>query len=190
MIIAGEVFGAGRDTGALNPANSRACHKSGKKRILGVVFKIPAAERIAVDIHARGEQHVGAEALHFFAYACIKPLNEFGIPRACKPGADRQQRRTGGETDTRRAVGRDRGGNTLVTKRSKHTAECAGIALSAEGAVHYVVSPAYRLKLIKAELGDKIAHGSLAAFDVGEFNSLVARLRNGGGQIIENRLLY
>ena len=48
--------------------------------ILGIVFKIPPAEGIPMDIHAWSQPQVGAEDLHFCAHNIPRFLNGLKIP--------------------------------------------------------------------------------------------------------------
>ena len=76
----------------LDPLCHSGGHPSGEQRILGVVFKIPAAERIPVDIHARGKPECDAELHHFTTDHLPGLLNQLCIPGLCQQRSHRYGR--------------------------------------------------------------------------------------------------
>ena len=57
-------------------------HHAGQKRILGVIFKIPAAERVPVDVHARSQPQGNLEFLHLAGDHFTHFPNQVHIPRS------------------------------------------------------------------------------------------------------------
>jgi hypothetical protein len=56
--VGGVVLGAGGDAGRLDAAHVARCHPPREQRVLGEVLEVPPAERRALDVQARAEQHV------------------------------------------------------------------------------------------------------------------------------------
>ena len=76
-----EMLRAGGDAVGLNAANQTGCHTTGHDRVFGIVLKIAAAQRVALDVHARPEQHVHVEIVGFLAERLAHLLGERRIPR-------------------------------------------------------------------------------------------------------------
>ena len=75
LVVGCEVLYAHSHTVVLDAAYIGSGHFSGKERVFGEIFEITAAERVAVEVLARSQEHVGAVFLHFFAHCFGKLLD-------------------------------------------------------------------------------------------------------------------
>ena len=73
---------AGADPLRLQPAHHRACAQAGQQRILGIVFKVPAAERTAVHIDRRSQPDAAVVLFHLERECPADPLQQILVPRA------------------------------------------------------------------------------------------------------------
>ena len=76
-----EMLRACGDAVALNAANQARCHTPGDNRIFGVVFEVTSAQRVALDVQARAEQHVHVKIVRFVAKGLAHFFGERRIPR-------------------------------------------------------------------------------------------------------------
>ena len=91
--IDGIVFGTRADTLGLDSTHHSGTDLTGEDRIFGVVFEIPSAEGIAMDIHSRTENDVTSVLARLVADSLSYLFNEGGVPSRSKGCADRK---TGG----------------------------------------------------------------------------------------------
>ena len=138
-----------------------------------------------MNVHTRCKQYIGAFFFHFLGNYCIELFNKPCVERASQKCADRQKRATGNKPDSRRPVGCDYRTNTLITQAFKHTAVSTCVTLWPQRTVHFVVAPCDCLKLGVVKLCHKFVKGCLAVFNVVKFYTLVARLLNSCGQVVE-----
>ena len=73
----------------LHAAGIRRRAPSGDQGIFGIVFKVPPAQRIPVNVHPRRQPEVRAEFLHLTADNIPGRFHGFIIPCLCKKGCDR-----------------------------------------------------------------------------------------------------
>ena len=76
-----EMLRACGDAVALNAANQARCHTPGDNRIFGVVLEVTSAQRVALDVQARAEQHVHVKIVRFAAEGLAHFFGERRIPR-------------------------------------------------------------------------------------------------------------
>ena len=76
-----EVLRAGGYAVGLDAADQAGRHAPRDDRILGIVLEVAAAQWIALDVHARSEQHVHVEIVGFLAERLAHLLGERRIPR-------------------------------------------------------------------------------------------------------------
>ena len=116
----------GRDTSALTlyALDVGGCDLTCQQRVFRIIFEVTAAERVAVEVHARTEDHVTAIFLGLVADGLTHLTHEFGIPGRSQTGADRECRSIVGfvgtlagrvDTYTSRTVGED-GGRDAETR--------------------------------------------------------------------------
>ena len=72
---------------ALDAAYVCGGHLSAEERIFGEVLEVAAAQGVAVDVHTRGEEHVGAIFKHLVAHCGGELFNQRCVPGGCKHGA-------------------------------------------------------------------------------------------------------
>ena len=83
----------GRDDARRLDATDRRCgHAARDDRILGVVLEAAAAERVAVDVERRREQHVDAVVARLRTHRGTDALDERRIPGRGEQGRDREGR--------------------------------------------------------------------------------------------------
>ena len=104
-----------RDAVGLDAADHGGGLFAGQQGILGNVFEIPAAQRVPVDIDARGQPDHDVVFLRLKAGCAADHAGDFRIPGAAQErGAGKGGRRDAGipvETDPRGSVRRHDGGN-------------------------------------------------------------------------------
>ena len=71
---------ADADSVALDAADISSRHLSGKQGILGEIFEVTAAERIAVKVLSRGKENVNTIFLYLVAHRRSQFFNEGSIP--------------------------------------------------------------------------------------------------------------
>lgn len=86
LIVRREMLDRSPDALRLNPAHHRGAHFPRQKRIFGIVLEIPSAQRIALNIHRRGQKHVGTVFKRFVTHRVTDRLHQFGIPRSGQRG--------------------------------------------------------------------------------------------------------
>ena len=64
----------------LNAPGNGGCHFTGHEGIFRVVFKVPSAQRIAVDIEPRCQPDGYADLQHFLAYSIADLFQQFRVP--------------------------------------------------------------------------------------------------------------
>ena len=77
-----EMLRAGGNTVGLNAANQTGCHTTGHDRVFGIVLKIAAAQRVALDVQAWTEQHIHVQIVRFVAKCLAHFFGERRIPGA------------------------------------------------------------------------------------------------------------
>ena len=92
LVVAGKVLDAGRPAGGLHAAHHGRRHFARQIRIFGEILEVAAAERVAVNIHARPQQHMRIKVLHLLRNQRIELLHAFGIESAGQRGTAGQQR--------------------------------------------------------------------------------------------------
>ncbi len=80
LIIGGKMFQAGAGAGALHAFDEMDCHLAGLIRVFGIIFKIAAAKRVALDIHAGAKQHGNIFGATFKANGMAHFFNQTAIP--------------------------------------------------------------------------------------------------------------
>ncbi len=89
LVIAGIMLdGSAAAVYGLYAVGHGSSHLTGEQRILGVVFKVASAERIAVDVHARCKPQGYVEFIHFFRYGFADFVHHFFVPGLGKQRAD------------------------------------------------------------------------------------------------------
>ena len=69
------------DTGlGLYTAHIGGGHFARDERILGVIFKVASAQRVAVDVHSRSQQQCDTELDQFLCHSCADFLQKRGVP--------------------------------------------------------------------------------------------------------------
>ena len=92
LIVAGVMFDGRSDPVPALDASCEGCrHFSADERILGIVFEVAAAERIAVDIHARCKPEGHAELLQLCADHASHFLEKRRIERLRQKRSDRNR---------------------------------------------------------------------------------------------------
>ena len=79
-----EMLRAGGNTVGLNAANQTGCHTTGHDRVFGIVLKIAAAQRVALDVQAWAKQHIHVQIVRFDAKCLAHFFGERRIPGAGK----------------------------------------------------------------------------------------------------------
>ena len=129
LVVAGEVLGAGSGTDGLDAPDEGGGDPAGEQGIFGEVFKIPAAEDIAVDIHTGSQQNITAAGDHFLCHMIAEVFDQCGVKGAGQSSADGQQGAGIIEPDAGGAVGGGDDGDALVPEGLGDAAENTGIAL-------------------------------------------------------------
>ena len=76
-----EMLRACGDAVALDAADQACRHTSGDDRIFGIVFEVTSAQRVALDVQTRAEQHVHVKIVRFVAEGLAHFFGERRIPR-------------------------------------------------------------------------------------------------------------
>ena len=79
LVVAGKMLDAGADAPGLERLYKRCAHLARQAWILGIVFKIAAAERTAFDVQAGSEQHGHALGLTFLSQRLAQPLHDTAV---------------------------------------------------------------------------------------------------------------
>ena len=75
-----EVLRAGGNTIGLDAADQTCGHAAGHDGVFGIVLKIAAAQRIALDVQAWAEQHIHVQIVRFIAEGLTHLFGERRIP--------------------------------------------------------------------------------------------------------------
>ena len=180
------MLGAGGLALALHAAHRGSRHFAGEQRVFGEVLKVAAAERIALDVHPRGELHVHAVVDHLLAHLGGEGLDQFRVPGASQGRAAGLQRTVLLQSKPRRAVGGDDRPHALLSQALNHAAEGARVARHAETASHHAVTPAEGFQLFVTQPGDEVVQRDLPAFDIIERIAPNAGDRDGFRQTAED----
>ena len=68
LVVAGIVLGAGGHALTLDTPHHGGGDFAGEQGVFGVVFKVPSAQGVAVDVHAGAEQHLASLGKHLLAH--------------------------------------------------------------------------------------------------------------------------
>ena len=90
LIVSGEMLDGCSDSLALDSADVASRDPAGQKRIFGVIFEVSAAQRIALDVDARGEQDIDSIFENLIAYGPADLLDKRWIPGGGEGGSDRE----------------------------------------------------------------------------------------------------
>ena len=82
LVVQGQVLGGGGHAVGLHAADQRAGQVAGQQRVLGVVLEVPAAQRVAVDVHARGQPGADVVLPDLLAGGAAHGLGDLGVPGA------------------------------------------------------------------------------------------------------------
>ena len=86
--VHGEVLGADADTLLLYALDIGGGNLSREQRVFGIILEVAAAERVAVQVHARAEDDVAAVFLRLIADGLSHLAYQLGVPRRGQTGAD------------------------------------------------------------------------------------------------------
>ena len=120
LVVRSVVLDGGAHAVALDTADIGGRHLAGQERILGEIFEVASAQRVAVDVHTRGEEDVHAVFQDLVAHGLGHLLHHFRIPGAGKEGSHRETGTEVGvavtlagrlDAEAGRAVGQDGAGN-------------------------------------------------------------------------------
>ena len=186
LVVAGEVLRTGGDAVFLDAAHNGRRRASGDERILGEVFEVAAAQRIAVNVHAGRKQHVAALFDHLAADRLVQALNENRVPRAGQSRAAGQQGGVILQPDAGGAVRRCDGRHAERAQALRDAAHDGGVAFCAERAVHGDVAAAERVEILGSNLCEKIVKRCQTVRDVAQTDTAVAGEGDRGGQIVED----
>ncbi len=89
-VVGDEVLDAGRDAAVLDAEDVAGPDLAGEVRILAVRLEVATAQRRAVQVHRRGEQHVDALAAGLGGERAARPAGESGVPGGGERGGGRQ----------------------------------------------------------------------------------------------------
>ena len=90
LAVAGEVLHGDAHAVGLDAAGVGGGHLAGQERILGEILEVTAAEGVAVQVHAGGQQDVGAVFLHLLAHRGGEFLHQRRVPGRCQGCAHRE----------------------------------------------------------------------------------------------------
>ena len=116
LAVAGEVLDGYAHAVLLDTAGVGGGHLTGNDGVFGEILEVTAAERIAVQVHARSQQDVGPVFLDLVAHGGGEFLYQVGVEGRCQHGAHREtgaveslvRAGTGGiDPEAGRAVGED-----------------------------------------------------------------------------------
>ena len=189
LIVAGKVLGAGGYRSALQALYHRGGQLAGDQRVLGEIFKIAPAQRIAVDIHARRQQHIGALVYHLPPHGGVQVLYQRQVPAASQGGAAGQQGAGGPQANPGGAVSGDHRGYALLPQAFADPGHGARIAGGTQWAVHHALAATEQLHLCGRQLRHKVVQADAALGHICQHKALVAGDRQGRGQIIQDLLL-
>ena len=185
LSIAGHVLDGGLSFGSGDSPNHGGGEFSCHQRILGVIFEIPAVQRVAVDIDARPQQRVDLVAEQFPAFHFIQFLHHLHIPGAGQQRSDGYLRGSGAHVhpDAGGTVCRGRHGDPeMIGQSFGNTAEGRGTSRRHPGAAHAFPSGHGR-QILVGQLGYKGFQGSPSRLHIRKADSLIAVLRKGRGKI-------
>ena len=97
LVVGGKVLDAAGDALLLDAAHVRRSHFAGEVRVLREVLEVTAAQRAALDVHARAEQDVDFHRSRFLAEELAQLFAQLGIPAVCH----RRRRGVAGRRDAR-----------------------------------------------------------------------------------------
>ena len=118
LIVADEVFDAGHHPLRLHPLDIGRSGFGRQIGILTVIFEITAAQRRAIDIHARTEQDMHAARTTVLPQRTAVVAHQRAIPRRRGRNPAREHRAAGIVAHTLRAVGHTDLGNTQSGNRT------------------------------------------------------------------------
>ena len=147
LVVGSVVLDGGADVVFLDAADVGGSHLAGEERVFGEILEVSAAQRVAVDVHARGEEHVHAVFVDFIAHRGRHFFHEGGVPRAGEQGPYRETgaveslvRPDAGRADAqpRRAVRQDGAGDAQARDRAGVAGRAGHLVDGAGGdAVHH-----------------------------------------------------
>ena len=68
------------DSVGLDTAHISRCNLARKDRILGEILEITAAERVSMDIHSRGQEHIDSIFKNLVSHGCGDFLDKVDVP--------------------------------------------------------------------------------------------------------------
>ena len=146
LVVGHVVLDGGAHPIGLDTAHVGGGHLAGEDRILGEVLEVTAAQRVAVDVHARGEENVHAILEDLVAHRLGHVLHEGDIPGAGEQGAHREAGAIIGvavtltgrlDAQAGRAVGEDGAGDAQALDRTGVTRRAGNLPGGTGGdAVH------------------------------------------------------
>ncbi len=112
---------------ALDTPDIGRSHLAGEERVLGEILEVTSAERVAVDVHTRGEENVHAVFKHFVTHRLGHVLHEGDVPGTGEQGSHRETGAVVGvavtltgrlDAQAGGAVGQDGAGNAQAFDRT------------------------------------------------------------------------
>ena len=189
LVVAGKVLGAGGDAVLLQAADHGGAGLAAYQGVLGEVLKVPAAQGVAVDVHAGAQEHIAALHHHLTAVGLVEALHQLGVPSAGQGRAAGQQGAVVLQPDAGGAVGGGGRGHAQGPQALGDAAQHAGVAQGAQRAAHDIVAVAQGLQVLGGELGHKVLHRGQAIGHVLELDALVPGEGNLLGHILHNAVL-
>ena len=80
LAVHGEMLGGGGHALGLDAFDQACSHMTGHLGILGIVFKVSAAQGVALDVHARTQNHVDAQAPGLATQRLAHGLGQLRVP--------------------------------------------------------------------------------------------------------------
>ena len=80
LVVGGKVLDGSSHAIRLDATHVCGSHFARKQRVFRVILEIAPAERIAVQVHARGEEHIDTVFQYFIAHGGGHGFHQFRIP--------------------------------------------------------------------------------------------------------------
>ena len=88
LVVYGIVLERGAYAVGLDALDKGCCHLAGEQGVFGVVLKVAPAQRVAVQVHARGKDQVEPVLVCLVADGLAHLLHQLCVPCTCQGGAD------------------------------------------------------------------------------------------------------